>query len=462
MTTMKAIPRGKCLLPVLHFAAYLFLFTTTFNMASHGGGDVLSFSQQRALYYIHQIVFALGLLCFALARRCLHSERTYRALIGAALSVCALGGAALFLLRGAYVYLYVASAVVFCLGFLGGASYLRASRAPVESAGIAWIVGGGNAIAYGLQYPLQLLGSSPLLPFVMLAALAVVGRAALIWSEDETSAKTGCGAENMVLPLLCVCIVTAALVVPTSFYDGYIVELQIRTANGAGPFEWPRLLLVPVYLLFGWLGGKRDGGLVPLAALCTLLLALFHPLLVGASESYRLNMCLFYICIGAMYSYIDMTFLRVAARTRCPALWAPMGRVIDAAMAVALSLAHPTSFSSGVVLAVDVAALCVVIVFMTLSGELSMPFSILSPAPADAALGKRSGIAAFSENYGLTEKEREALTVILRSDLPMGQLAHESGISERTLYRHMNSICEKTGTDSRMGLVMLYYRDERP
>ncbi len=44
----------------------------------------------------------------------------------------------------------------------------------------------------------------------------------------------------------------------------------------------------------------------------------------------------------------------------------------------------------------------------------------------------------------------------------MGQLAHESGISERTLYRHMNSICEKTGTDSRMGLVMLYYRDERP
>ena len=73
---MKAIPRGNCLLPVLHFAAYLFLFTTTFNMASHGGGDVLSFSQQRALYYIHQIVFALGLLCFALARRCLRSGRT--------------------------------------------------------------------------------------------------------------------------------------------------------------------------------------------------------------------------------------------------------------------------------------------------------------------------------------------------------------------------------------------------
>ena len=63
----------------------------------------------------------------------------------------------------------------------------------------------------------------------------------------------------------------------------------------------------------------------------------------------------------------------------------------------------------------------------------------------------------FCETYGLSQREAEIMQMILKSDLPTTQLSGELHVSERTLYRHLSALYQKTGTDSRVGLLMKYY-----
>lgn len=89
----------------------------------------------------------------------------------------------------------------------------------------------------------------------------------------------------------------------------------------------------------------------------------------------------------------------------------------------------------------------------------------ISPVSEDAAedrseisaLDDQAVFARFCEAYELTQREAEIMQMILKSDLPTTQLSGELHVSERTLYRHLSALYQKTGTDSRVGLLMKYY-----
>ena len=63
----------------------------------------------------------------------------------------------------------------------------------------------------------------------------------------------------------------------------------------------------------------------------------------------------------------------------------------------------------------------------------------------------------FSENYHLTNREKDVVTALVSSEESMKNLAEKLEISERMLYRHMNHIYEKTGCQSRAGIVKLFF-----
>ena len=41
-----------------------------------------------------------------------------------------------------------------------------------------------------------------------------------------------------------------------------------------------------------------------------------------------MNICLFYVYAGASAAYYNLAFWQIAPRTKCPELWAGMGRVL--------------------------------------------------------------------------------------------------------------------------------------
>ena len=63
----------------------------------------------------------------------------------------------------------------------------------------------------------------------------------------------------------------------------------------------------------------------------------------------------------------------------------------------------------------------------------------------------------FADAHHLTGREREVLQKLLVSDGSVQDIADELYISRASLYRHISSMNEKTGTKTRVGLIQYYY-----
>ena len=63
----------------------------------------------------------------------------------------------------------------------------------------------------------------------------------------------------------------------------------------------------------------------------------------------------------------------------------------------------------------------------------------------------------FADVHHLTGREREVLQKLLVSDGSVQDIADELYISRASLYRHISSMNEKTGTKTRVGLIQYYY-----
>lgn len=70
---------------------------------------------------------------------------------------------------------------------------------------------------------------------------------------------------------------------------------------------------------------------------------------------------------------------------------------------------------------------------------------------------ERQSIDAFAKIHELTPREKEVLELILSKDDTTKELAKKLMISERVCQRYLTSIYDKTGTNSKVGLILLYY-----
>ena len=101
------------------------------------------------------------------------------------------------------------------------------------------------------------------------------------------------------------------------------------------------------------------------------------------------------------------------------------------------------------VLSVALSAGCLLLFFAS---------GMLSPVqPSEAPPDDAGSLELFSKKYHLTPRETEVLAAIVDNDRGIRELAEELHISERTAYRHITSIYEKTGASSRLGLSLIYY-----
>ncbi len=65
--------------------------------------------------------------------------------------------------------------------------------------------------------------------------------------------------------------------------------------------------------------------------------------------------------------------------------------------------------------------------------------------------------AAFTERYGLTPREADVLAAVTADDRPLKQVATDLGVSLRTVQRHLTSLYNKTGTQTRIGLTKRFW-----
>ena len=92
-----------------------------------------------------------------------------------------------------------------------------------------------------------------------------------------------------------------------------------------------------------------------------------------------------------------------------------------------------------------------------------VPEAAEGPAPGaaasvdDAAIDPEAHLADFAGRFSLTPRETEVLAAATADERPLKHVAADMGISLRVLQRHLTSLYQKTGTQSRVGLTKLFW-----
>ena len=80
-----------------------------------------------------------------------------------------------------------------------------------------------------------------------------------------------------------------------------------------------------------------------------------------------------------------------------------------------------------------------------------------APSVDDAAIDPEAHLTDFAGRFSLTPRETEVLATVTADERPLKHVAADMGISLRVLQRHLTSLYQKTGTQSRVGLTKLFW-----
>lgn len=446
--------RNKSIRYTLLFASFMFVQFVVLRLANQSGRGYLPEAHQEKVYLFIQIAAILGFLGHAVFRSIKAVRKLYRLFSTNMIAVLAVGaGIMLFSSPASLFYLVVTGFSVLLLGFIGGAVYERLTFSVNDQKYAGLCIGIGYAVAVGLQFCFQLqLKFTPAIAVFLLSSFALLF---LFLIKDDCIQAAGSAGEKTTVThttLIFSVVITAALLMFTSYYNGYIHHLQIASGyTDYNVYSAPRLLMIPTVILFGFLGDFKDGKYLPVCTLCVAATALLNTALLSR-DTYLLNMCLYYVALTAVIAYYHITFLRIAVRTKRPALWACMGRVIDSVIVILSFGLRISAQSQVVVLIVNIAALAAVIITMALSGALNLSSPLTKQSES---ISESDPFPIVQKNFGITPAELKVLRELVQTDDKQEVIASRLNISVSTLRHHITSLYKKTGVQTRMALSNL-------
>ncbi len=444
---MVQMTRLKYVMIAVAFASFSFFQFVILRLANQAGRGFLENSQQELVYYFIQVFVILGFFAHALMYRILKESRIYGIISLAAAVLCFFGSELmLFWSEDSAVYLLVTGATVFLLGFIGGAAYLKTAFLIADGKKSGLSIGIGYAAAVAIQYVFQLRWTLKPMVSILLAA-ACAGLCLLFHTKKEegSSEKPSVSRRGIV----CTLIITFALLIFVSYFNSYIHHLQVASGyTGLNAYSWPRLLMIPGVILFGFISDIKGGKYLPISTLCMAVFALLNTVLAG-KETYLLSMCLFYLALSAEVLYYIVVFMRLARSSKHPALVAPAGRVLDSTAVLLSFLFSFSTMPPALFLVIDIVSLGAVIVAMAVNGDFNF-----SPAAVEPDK-KEFDIEALRELYGLTPTEFKVFRELVETEDKQNAIAAKLGISVNTLRHHITSIYRKTETQTRSGLNKL-------
>lgn len=404
------------------------------------------------LHYVMMSIIALGFLSFGISRRFFAGINTQKRLFLITYAIYFLGMIGARMLSDPLVSVCLAYIAIFALSFLGGAIYYYVAEGFVMHPYKCRIMGCCSALAVIIQMALQnLMGFGWILAVILPGfALAVFGTMQLDnewmfdepleFASDEDKQELASKKDIIVRMLL-----VAFVFILISITDKLCVEV---TASGDPiMYAWPRFGLAIAYIIIGFLADKGHGRYLFLITLCSLLPTVFVPFIMQAGYG-AAGMFIFYMVVGSQILCASLIFWEVAPRTVFPELFSGMGRSLNSVVEILLILPFLSGFIPGIIL--ETVMLIGIVILMSLSG-------LLTPAPVGSEETEIDRTSIFSEQFSLTPREKDLLTILINSDDNMKEVAVKMSVSERVVYRHLKNIYEKTGTSSRHQLMKKYY-----
>lgn len=267
--------------------------------------------------------------------------------------------------------------------------------------------------------------------------------------------------------------------------------------------QWPRVLLACSGLAAGFLFDLHNRRFMNLIMYCIMMLSTLSVAILQLGGSFLIGLIVFYLSSGFFVVFFTTSFLALSEDTRCPRLWAGMGRAVNnagAALVSNLSLSLIAS-NSGITLIITALVLFATVSILIAAYSMlnapgvqtetggTMTHKMQAACEANAshntkvALGNDSSastasdissdpdypqntpnadpFSTFSTAFSLTDREQSVFDQLVNTEKSIQEIADSLFISRRTCQRYITSIYEKVGAKSRMGLYQSYIEWQR-
>lgn len=267
--------------------------------------------------------------------------------------------------------------------------------------------------------------------------------------------------------------------------------------------QWPRILLACSGLAAGFLFDLHNRRFMNLIMYCIMMLSTLSVAILQLGGSFLIGLIVFYMSSGFFVVFFTTSFLALSEDTRCPRLWAGMGRAVNnagAALVSNLSLSLIASNSSITLIITALVLFATVSILIAAYSMLNAPgvqtetggtmtHKMQATCEANAihntkaALGNDSSastvsdissdpdypqntpnadpFSTFSTAFSLTDREQSVFDQLVNTEKSIQEIADSLFISRRTCQRYITSIYEKVSAKSRMGLYQSYIEWQR-
>lgn len=421
---------------------------------------------------------AVGLFIYALIERYVGSK--IKQIIIITLNIVEVAAlAAIILCSGKLILLYGIIFFIVC-GVMGGRVYHDVSRDYTDRKHLTVIVGISYALGLLLQYINYNLIDNVILRMVMFS-LAIVALAVILFlardeyaeadtymvdERDKTDCKEKCDETTPDSGSVAVALVMVVLLMTFIFSALDNVVTVVHAEGGADVGQWPRLFLALSGVAAGFLFDIKDQRFMNQMMYCVTVLSVIAMLIIEFGGAFIIGLIVFYLAAGFFVVYFTTGFINVSYGMRWSALWSGAGRAVNNIGAGIVGIiSYMLIDSPGImVMSVVVILLLVLIsiaVFVLENLQKGQYRRYDEEKVTKSAENSNARVEVdfecFADAHHLTGREREVLQKLLVSDGSVQDIADELYISRASLYRHISSMNEKTGTKTRVGLIQYYY-----
>ena len=387
--------------------------------------------------------------------------------------------AAIILCSGKLILLYGIIFFIVC-GVMGGRVYHDVSRDYTDRKHLTVIVGISYALGLLLQYINYNLIDNVILRMVMFS-LAIVALAVILFlardeyaeadtymvdERNKTDCKEKCDETTPDSGSVAVALVMVVLLMTFIFSALDNVVTVVHAEGGADVGQWPRLFLALSGVAAGFLFDIKDQRFMNQMMYCVTVLSVIAMLIIEFGGAFIIGLIVFYLAAGFFVVYFTTGFINVSYGMRWSALWSGAGRAVNNIGAGIVGIiSYMLIDSPGImVMSVVVILLLVLIsiavfVLENLQKEQYRRYDEekVTKSAENSNARVEVDFECFADAHHLTGREREVLQKLLVSDGSVQDIADELYISRASLYRHISSMNEKTGTKTRVGLIQYYY-----
>ena len=428
------------------------------------------------LYYIKILMMVLGYAAFYGSRKAVNSTTGRKCMLFASNVIYSAGLLVLMIIDDVVMITGVSLVVMFVLGYVGGAVYYFLSQRVSENPHGGRIIGLGGALAYILHYVLWAMLRQEVIMIVVLLTLFVFVTYIVIRNPKEWATSdplpyadkmdTEVRQDNIRTMLLLCALTVAALL---CMGRAHRIVFNTYADQSGVLYGLSRLFAVPSYLIIGLLYDRKKRSVLSGIMLLSMIITVWMP-----ADFVYMPVVVQYIrqfCETFMIGYITLSFWLLAPKTDRPELWASFGRILMGLECLTGLLYTYIQIDNVMVdyvicIALTVLTVCLVIYEMTGMIRSEAREMTRQDIYSEALLLQQEEeknkqiLFGLTTQFRLTPRETDVVRIILREkDIRTNEIAKELEISRSMVYRYINSLYEKTGTDEKHDLIGILNRE---